>query len=114
MIGYHDYKALHLVGLLFFLMALTRFHTAANVGRFFKSFLYSSAAVTFSTGTVMMYRFGLHESIPLWIWMKYLTTLMLILSLWLPRPGSKLNPLRPWGVYLLVVVAVYCSVYKPF
>jgi lipopolysaccharide export LptBFGC system permease protein LptF len=113
MLLFHDYKALHIVGLLFFLMALVKLHSGASYGKFLKPFLFSSAFLTFSTGTILMVRWGLSNDVPPWIWGKYISLIGLLLSIWLPRPASRWAKVRFPFVGLMLIIGVVCSIYKP-
>jgi hypothetical protein len=87
-------------------MALMRYHYQAQVSKFFKSLLYSLAIITISTGITMMMRWGLHDEIPLWIWLKFLTTIALVALIWV-------NKYRPALFSLVIIIATYASIFKP-
>jgi hypothetical protein len=113
MLVFHDYKALHIVGLLFFVMALVKLHSGGAHGKFLKPFLFTSAFLTFTTGTILMIRWGLSSQVPPWIWGKYISLVGLLLSVWLPRPSSKFKVIRLPFIALMLIVGVVCSIYKP-
>jgi hypothetical protein len=113
-LNYHDYKAVHVTALLFFIIALVRFHSTQEHGRFFKSFLYISAFMTVSSGVSLMLRWGLDESLPLWIVGKLVIVLALILSLWWPKKTSSVAKFIIPYICILLLVAVVFSIYKPF
>jgi len=113
MLLFHDYKALHLVGLLFFIMSLVKLHSGSAHGKFLKPFMFSSAFLTFSTGTILMVRWGLATDVPPWIWGKYISLVGLLASIWLPRPSSKIAWVRFPFIGLMLIIGVVCSIYKP-